>query len=62
MRRVRVSFHVEVPEVSGTERQLEEWLRFTFGDNGIIESGNPYMDAAGDYAEPVFGTFTWSIV
>lgn len=54
--KVKIEFEINVPDVEHTEEQLEEWLRFTLGDNGCMGGDNPF----GDYEpEPIFGTFEW---
>lgn len=55
-KRVKVSFEVEVPDVVHTDEELEDWLRWEFGDNGRISCNNPF-EVSGMSAEPVFGTF-----
>jgi len=56
-KKVTVSFDVIVPDVEHTSEELEEWLRFEFGDNGNISLSNPF-EACGFSAEPEHKTFT----
>ena len=59
MSRVRVIFEVEVPNAEAyTDAQVEEWLRFSFRDNGEISGTNP-LGRLREEPEPVFGTFEW---
>ena len=54
--KVEIKFKVDVPDVGATEQEIEDWIRFSFGDNGQIDGLNPLLDQHGD-AEPIFGTF-----
>lgn len=38
MKRIRVSFEVELPPEAGqcTDAQIQEWLRFNLHENGIL--------------------------
>lgn len=54
--KVRVEFEVELPDVKHTEKQLEEFLRFEHGDNGVMSGNNPFK---GETAAPIFGTYEW---
>lgn len=56
--RVRVEFEIKLPDIDNEER-LEEFLRFSFGDNGFMDAGNPFT---GNHVEPIFGTFDWEII
>jgi len=31
--KVEIKFKVDVPDVGATEQEIEDWLRFSFGDN-----------------------------
>lgn len=47
-----------IEDVEGyTEDQLEEFLRYTFRDNGFMSSKNPFYGQRN--VEPIFGTFEW---
>jgi hypothetical protein len=54
--KVKVEFEVNIPVEGATEEQIEEWLRFSFGDNGVMENKNPLSNFE---PEPIFGTFNW---
>ncbi len=54
--RVRIEFEVEIPDVKHTEKELEDFLRFEYGDNGVLEGENPF-NIANTSVEPIFGTF-----
>ena len=56
--KVKIEFEIELPDIEHTEDQLEEFLRFEFGDNGVKDSRNVFNEAEG--VEPIFGTFEWS--
>lgn len=53
--KVKVEFEVEIKDLGATENEIEDYLRFCFGDNGSLDGSNPYINE-GD-AEPIFGTF-----
>ena len=56
--RIKIEFEIELEDVEEyTEDQLEEFLRYTFGDNGCMSSKNPFYGQGG--VEPIFGTFEW---
>lgn len=60
--RVKIEFEVEVANVTcATEQELEDFLRFTFRDNGYIDSKNPFY-VEGKRCEPIFGTFEWQLL
>ncbi len=54
MERRTVSFDVHIPNVEHTEEELEDWLRYKFGDNGCLSLSNPFSDY---HPAPIFGTF-----
>lgn len=56
MRRLKVEFEVKLPDGSFTDEQIDEWLRFGFGDSGFMSGNNPLNGSA---TEPVFGSFFW---
>lgn len=58
MAKVRVEFEIELPDVNGevNDDKIEEWLRFSYGDNGCMSCDNPFV---ADEPEPIFGTFEW---
>lgn len=57
--RIKIEFEIELEDVEGhTEEQLEEFLRFEFGDNGHMSSLNPFYGKGS--TDPIFGTFEWS--
>jgi hypothetical protein len=39
--RVTVSFDVEIPADGCQPKDIVEWLRFGFGDNGSLSKNNP---------------------
>ena len=49
----RVKFDVEVPD-DMPYQAVEDWLRFSFGDNGSMKVVHPAMETE---PEPIFGTF-----
>ena len=59
MQRVQVKFEVELPETERepTWKEVEEWLRFEFRDNGSMKIANPLSSHE---PEPVFGSFDWN--
>lgn len=56
MARIMVEFEVEIPVDDATDEQVEEWLRFTFGEVGGMDSSNPLSEHDG---EAVFGTLRY---
>lgn len=60
--KVHIEFDVQVPDLPGLEAGdsndaiIEEWLRFSFHDNGVMSTKNPlcYVEP-----EPILGTFLW---
>ena len=57
---VKIEFEVELDEVEHTEEQLEEYLRYVYGDNGCMSSKNPFYKQK--ELEPIFGTFEWEYI
>ena len=55
--KVKIEFEVELNEVEHTEEELEEYLRYTFRDNGCMSGKNPFYGQ--QEPEPIFGTFEW---
>ena len=56
--RIKIEFEVEINEVDNyTYEQLEEYLRYSFKDNGSISIKNPFYEQG--EPEPIFGTFEW---
>jgi hypothetical protein len=55
---IRIEFEVEVPDIEHTEKELEDFLRFSFRDNGYLEGSNPFIKQG--QPEPIFGTFDWN--
>jgi hypothetical protein len=59
--KVQVTFEVELPKVEHTEDQLEEFIRFEYGDNGVLSGDNPF-NKRGIRVKPTFGTFDWEYI
>jgi hypothetical protein len=59
--KVKVEFEIEFDEIEHTEEQLEEYLRFMFGDNGVMSGNNPF-NVKGQNVDPIFGSFSWDYV
>lgn len=55
MGKVRIEFDAIIPDIEHTDEELEEWLRYEFGDNGSMSLKNPF--AGKRRPEPIFGTF-----
>ena len=55
--KVKIEFEVELNDVEHTEEELEEYLRYTFRDNGSMSGENPFYGE--QEPEPIFGTFEW---
>ena len=56
--KIKIEFEIKLEDVEEyTEDQLEEFLRYTFGDNGCMSSKNPFYGQGS--VEPIFGTFEW---
>jgi len=56
--RIKIEFEVELEDVENhTEKELEEYLRYYFRDNGSLSTKNPF-EKQGE-PDPVFGTFEW---
>lgn len=55
--KIRVEFDVRIPD-GFTNSDIDEYLRFTYGDNGNMKHGNR-LDEENINAEPIFGSFTW---
>ena len=55
--KVKIEFEVELDEVEHTEEELEEYLRYTFRDNGSMSGINPFYGQ--QEPEPIFGTIEW---
>ncbi len=58
-RHIRIEFEIKAPDAAVTDGELEEWLRYRFGDNGSMKVANPLSD--NHTTEPIFGTFEWSL-
>jgi len=56
---VEVTFEIELPDLEHTEQQLEEFLRFSLGDNGMMDGTNPFSHCRVD---PIFGTFEYEVL
>jgi len=54
--KVKIEFEVELPDVTHTFDELEDFLRYEFRDNGSLSGGNPFYKAK-IYVAPIFGTF-----
>jgi len=53
--KVEIKFTVKLPDIPHTDEQIEEYLRFAFGDNGSMSGTNPFVELP--TPEPIFGTF-----
>lgn len=56
--KVKIEFEIELPDIEYTEDELEEFLRFSYNDNGSMKTDNPFNVARSD-TDPIFGTFEW---
>lgn len=54
--KIKIEYEVELPDILHTGDELEAFIRFETGDNGRIESANPFL---GETLEPIFGTLSW---
>lgn len=54
--KVKIEFIAELPDIDCTDEELEEFLRFELGDNGRMNTNNPFN---GNIVKPIFGTFEW---
>jgi len=60
--KIKIEFEIEIPdEIESTDDELEDFLRFRFGDNGVLSGNNPYNKVRIN-TDPVFGTFDWEII
>ena len=59
--KIKIEFEIELPDdIEHTEDELEEFLRFQLGDNGILSGKNPF--SAKCNTDPIFGTFKWDYI
>ena len=42
--KVKIEFEVELNDIEHTEEELEEYLRYTFRDNGSMSTKNPFYE------------------
>ncbi|ADX66988.1 Uncharacterised protein [Weeksella virosa] len=57
--KIKIEFEVELPNVRHSQKQLEEYIRFHFRDNGSLSGSNPFEKENKREPEPIFGTFEW---
>ena len=56
--KIKIEFEIELEDVEEyTEDQLEEFLRYTFRDNGCMSCESPFYGQ--ESVETIFGTFEW---
>lgn len=53
--KIKIEFEVEIEDIGATDQEVEDYLRFSFGDNGSLSGKNPYINEG--EPEPIFGTF-----
>ena len=58
---IKVEFEVKLPDFQHTEKHLEDFLRYEFKDNNLLE-GNNIFNVKRTSAEPIFGTFEWDYI
>ena len=58
--KIKIEFEIEIEDVEHTESELEEYLRYTYRDNGRMFSKNPFYGQ--EEPEPIFGTFKWKYI
>ena len=56
--KIDITFTVDLPELSNSDEEIEEFLRFEFRDNGVLSGDNPF-NQAGTTVDPIFGSFEW---
>lgn len=60
MGRIKIEFEIEIPNGEFTDEELEEYLRFIYGDNGSMALINPLSEEG--EPSPIFGTFEWEYI
>jgi len=62
--KVKIEFEIELPDdIEHTEDELEEFLRFRLGDNGIMSGKNPFDSKRPRCnTDPIFGSFEWDYI
>lgn len=54
--KIKIEYEVELPDISHTDDELEAFIRFETGDNGVVFGSNPFYKES---LEPIFGTLSW---
>lgn len=59
--KIKIKFEIELPEIEHSEDELDEFLKFQFGDNGKMSANNPFYNSEclGDVSDPISDTFEW---
>ena len=55
--RIKIEFEVDVPDIPHTEKELEEYLEYTYGIISSIHKSNPFFELGSPDA--IEDTFYW---